>query len=53
MISAKSEPASHAFVASLAAKARALGQAAAENRAREVRSDAWRWREARLLWPHF
>jgi hypothetical protein len=39
------------FVARLAAKARRIGKAKAEERMRAHRGDPRRWRLARLLWP--
>ncbi len=35
----------------LAARARIVAEARAENAFREKRRDPWRWRDARLLWP--
>lgn len=35
----------------LAAYARTLAQARAENALRARHKDPWRWRDARLLWP--
>ena len=48
MIRASISPAGPAFSARLAAKARALAEAHAEG---ARRTDPWRWRAARLLWP--
>jgi hypothetical protein len=51
VIGAKTRPAPQPFAASLAAKAKALGQARAE--ALALGRSPLRWRKARLLWPLF
>ena len=51
MIGAETRPAPQAFAASLADKARALGQARAG--ALALGRSPSRWRKARLLWPLF
>ena len=51
MIRANTTPPADDFVARLAAKARTLAEARAEEARRAARRDPWRWRKARLLWP--
>ena len=51
MIRADAKPAAGAFVARLAAKARALAEARVEEEHRAAAQDPWRWRAAPLLWP--
>jgi len=51
MITAQAQPSFAEFGASLAAKAKALAEAAAANRIAAHNGDPRRWRMARLLWP--
>ena len=53
MIRAQAHPAAAAFVERLAAKARTVAEARAENARRESRHDDARWRAPGLLWPLF
>ena len=53
LLRAEASPSRSAFAARLAAKARRLALAHAENRLRARRKDGARWRQARLLWPLF
>lgn len=53
MIGAQTRPAAAVFVARLAARAKTIAEARAEETQREAKRDPWRWRTPRLLWPLF